>query len=307
MATQAHCAYCFESLVASLEKRPSLTLAQVEHLWAKYNSEPTTTSELEDETEAEQAEQAEQAALASASASVSASADGSYKPAAISRILASPPSSASSSSLQSASSTPSGPSSETPSSLTSQSSSSTNLTDKEAEEEEEEEHPLFVTWNTISRSGDKRLRGCIGTFEAQPLTKGLSDYALTAAFDDTRFSPITTRELPTLECAVTLLTDFEPVDDAMDWEIGKHGLRISFHEKGRRYGSTYLPDVASEQGWTKEEALVSLMRKAGWNGKKADWNKVSLRIVRYQGKKVGLGWGEWRSWRDWVDEEMADV
>ncbi|OAG24436.1 hypothetical protein CC77DRAFT_927921 [Alternaria alternata] len=234
MATQAHCAYCFESLVASLEKRPSLTLAQVEHLWAKYNSEPTTTSELEDETEAEQAEQA---ALASASAS----------------------------------------------------------------------HPLFVTWNTISRSGDKRLRGCIGTFEAQPLTKGLSDYALTAAFDDTRFSPITTRELPTLECAVTLLTDFEPVDDAMDWEIGKHGLRISFHEKGRRYGSTYLPDVASEQGWTKEEALVSLMRKAGWNGKKADWNKVSLRVVRYQGKKVGLGWGEWRSWRDWVDEEMADV
>jgi hypothetical protein len=65
--------------------------------------------------------------------------------------------------------------------------------------------------------------------------------------------------------------------------------------------------VASEQGWTKEEALVSLMRKAGWSGKKADWSKVALRVVRYQGKKVGLGWGEWRSWRDWVDEEMADV
>jgi hypothetical protein len=49
------------------------------------------------------------------------------------------------------------------------------------------------------------------------------------------------------------------------------------------------------------------MRKAGWSGKKADWSKVALRVVRYQGKKVGLGWGEWRSWRDWVDEEMADV
>jgi uncharacterized protein (TIGR00296 family) len=293
MATQAHCAYCFESLVASLEKRPSLTLAQVEHLWAKYNSEPTTTSELEDETEAEQAEQAAQA-------------DGSHRPPAISRILASPPSSASSSSLQSANSTPSGPNSETPSSLTSQSSSSTNLVDGEREGETEE-HPLFVTWNTVSRSGDKRLRGCIGTFEAQPLTTGISSYALTAAFDDTRFSPISSRELPTLECAVTLLTNFEPVDDAMDWEIGTHGLRISFTEKGRRYGSTYLPDVASEQGWTKEEALVSLMRKAGWGGKKADWKKVALRVVRYQGKKVALGWGEWRSWRDWVDEEIADV
>jgi len=292
MATQAHCAFCFETLVASLEKRPALTLAQVEHLWAKYNTEPTTTSELEDETEAEEADQA------------AAQVDGPHKTPAISRILASPPSSASSSSRQSANSTPSGLSSETPSSITSQSSSTTNLVDKE---EEAEEHPLFVTWNTVSGSGEKRLRGCIGTFSAQPLTTGLSSYALTAAFDDTRFSPISTRELPTLSCAVTLLTDFEPVDDVMDWEIGTHGLRISFQEKGRRYGSTYLPDVASEQGWTKEEALVSLMRKAGWSGKKSDWNKVALKVTRYQGKKVALSWGEWRSWRDWVDEEIADV
>jgi len=309
MATQAHCAYCFESLVASLEKRPALSLAQVQTLWAKYTSDPTTTSELEDETEQEAADALARATTADASC---------YKPAAVSRILGSPPSSTSSSSPQSASSTPSGGASETPSSLTSQ--SSTNLTssssggesdtkeDEDEEDEDEEEHPLFVTWNTVSsKSGDKRLRGCIGTFEAQPLPTGLSSYALTSAFDDTRFTPITARELPSLEVAVTLLTDFESVDDAMDWHVGTHGLRISFTDKGRRYGSTYLPDVALEQGWSKEEALVSLMRKAGWGGKKADWKKVGVKVVRYQGKKVALGWGEWRSWRDWVDEEMADV
>jgi hypothetical protein len=48
------------------------------------------------------------------------------------------------------------------------------------------------------------------------------------------------------------------------------------------------------------------MRKAGWGGKKADWNKVDLRVVRYQGRKVSLGYAEWRAWRDWVDEEMDD-
>ena len=127
-----------------------------------------------------------------------------------------------------------------------------------------------------------------------------------SAFDDTRFSPITARELATLEVAVTLLTDFEPASSPLDWTIGTHGLRISFTYHGRRYGSTYLPDVAREQEWTKEEALVSLMRKAGWSGRKDDWKKVELSVVRYQGKKVALGHGEWREWRHWVEEEMAD-
>lgn len=85
-----------------------------------------------------------------------------------------------------------------------------------------------------------------------------------------------------------------------------HGLRISFTYHGRRCGATYLPDVAREQGWTKEETLVSLMRKAGWSGKKDDWHKVELKVVRYQGKKAALDYEEWRAWREWVDEEVAE-
>lgn len=87
----------------------------------------------------------------------------------------------------------------------------------------------------------------------------------------------------------------------MDWEIGTHGLRISFTYHGRRHGSTYLPDVAKEQGWTKEETMVSLMRKAGWSGRKEDWRKVELSVIRYQGKQVRLEYREWKEWRDWVE------
>lgn len=171
------------------------------------------------------------------------------------------------------------------------------------------ESPLFVTWNVIDDEDDDgddddqgvSLRGCIGTFEAQPLSSGLPSYALTSALQDTRFHPIRRDELPSLQVAVTLLTDFEPANDAMDWELGKHGLRISFVYRGRRYGATYLPDVAPEQGWTKEETVVSLMRKAGWEGNKARWREVELRVVRYQGKKEKLGYAEYKAWRDWVD------
>lgn len=40
--------------------------------------------------------------------------------------------------------------------------------------------PLFVTWNVIDSHGKRSLRGCIGTFEDQPMDVGLSEYALIA-------------------------------------------------------------------------------------------------------------------------------
>ncbi|KAF2758123.1 hypothetical protein EJ05DRAFT_476383 [Pseudovirgaria hyperparasitica] len=270
MATEAHCAYCFESLLASLEKRPALSLNEVESLWAKFKGSDTGDN------------------LAEASDEL--------RSPAMNRLLAPSPASTSSSSVSSTSaSTPLSTEESSKSSSRSSLSSSIKKT-------EHEEFPLFVTWNTISRSGHKNLRGCIGTFEAQALDDGLRSYALTSAFEDTRFNPISLREAPSLECGVTLLTDFLPASDPMAWEIGKHGLRISFTYNGRRYGSTYLPDVAREQGWTKEETLVSLMRKAGWNGRKDEWRKVSdLNVVTYQGDRVVLGYSAWQEWRDWVD------
>lgn len=103
---------------------------------------------------------------------------------------------------------------------------------------------------------------------------------------------------------MTLLTDFENAPGPMAWELGKHGLRISFTWHGRRYGATYLPDVPKEQGWTKEETVISLMKKAGWNGKRSEWRAVGdLQVVRYQGYRYSMEYSTWREWRTWVDEQ----
>ncbi|KAF1351935.1 AMMECR1 domain-containing protein [Delphinella strobiligena] len=273
MATKAHCAFCFETLAASFERRQALSLAQVEQLWDEcYND-----NGQDDGDEASSP---------------------SVQPAAISRLLSRATSTNSSSSTltSTTSSTQTGKS--TP--ATSQSSSRSSLVSTSGEK-----RPLFITWNTISPSGNKSLRGCIGTFEPQLLEDGLSSYAMTSAFDDHRFSPIPKELMPRLQCAVTLLINFSsPTKDPMDWTIGTHGIRISFTYHGRRLGATYLPDVALEQGWTKEEAIVSLMRKAGWSGKKEEWRKVlGLELVRYEGKKVSLDYKEWKEWRDWVNKK----
>ncbi|KAL2163423.1 hypothetical protein VTH06DRAFT_5480 [Thermothelomyces fergusii] len=285
MATAEHCLYCFETLAAHLEGRKPMTLSEVQKSWADY-VRSTAAADVPPKRLPALRRVTEDLSSSSSSSSSSAS-----------------PSSASSASNSTLSLGPSTP--ETPAS-----SDSALAGDGEAETGTAPitESPLFVTWNTVSSQpgGGHSLRGCIGTFEPLELEEGLSSYALISALQDTRFHPIRARELPSLEVAVTLLTDFEDAADPMDWELGTHGLRISFHHHGRRYGATYLPDVAVEQGWTKEQTLVSLMRKAGWVGQKDRWSEIPLKVVRYQGKKESLGYAEFKKWRDWVGEGKAN-
>ncbi|KAI9147775.1 hypothetical protein HJFPF1_12806 [Paramyrothecium foliicola] len=260
MATTEHCILCFEALDASLSKRKPMSLEDLQASWATF-SRTSASSAPRDPTLRRVAADAD-------------SSSGTSSPSSSTQAASTPATSTSSLPLNNSA----GPA---PASA-----------------------PLFVTWNTVQGDDgdddDTSLRGCIGTFEPQPLSVGLPEYALISALHDTRFSPVTRAELPTLQAAVTLLTDFEPVDDPYDWDVGVHGIRLSFYDRGRRYGATYLPDVAAEQGWTKDEALFSLVRKAGWVGSRSRWKDLELKVTRYQGKKIAANYPQFKKWRDWV-------
>ncbi|CAG8667916.1 22267_t:CDS:2 [Dentiscutata erythropus] len=158
---------------------------------------------------------------------------------------------------------------------------------------ENEQYPLFVTWNSVHQ-GQARLRGCIGNFDALPLHTGLKEYAITSAIHDKRFSPITARELSHLTCGVSLLTNFEDAEDYLDWEIGVHGIWIEFvDDYNRRRTATYLPEVAEEQGWTKEETIDSLLRKSGYNGRITDRIRNRVALTRYQSAKFVITYDEY--------------
>ncbi|KAK3347909.1 AMMECR1 domain-containing protein [Neurospora tetraspora] len=291
MATVEHCLCCFEALVAYHERRKPMSLSEIEKSWAEYiNTIDDDDDDDDDDKEAPVSSKAPQIPALRRLAAATLPSSSTSSSTSLATSISTSSTSSSNTTLQSGISTP----------ATSIASSASPAPPTPVYES-----PLFVTWNVVVQDSDDdddvSLRGCIGTFEAQPLSSGLPSYALTSALQDTRFHPIGRAELPTLQVAVTLLTDFEPAADAMDWELGKHGLRISFVYRGRRYGATYLPDVAPEQGWTKEETVVSLMRKAGWEGNKSRWREVELRVVRYQGKKEKLGFEEYIAWRDWVD------
>ena len=70
-------------------------------------------------------------------------------------------------------------------------------------------------------------------------------------------------EVPALTVHVSLLVNVQEQKDIYDWEVGKHGIII----KAGQYSGTFLPEVAKEQEWNKEETLKYLVRKAGYHGK----------------------------------------
>ncbi|GFZ11241.1 AMMECR1 family [Actinidia rufa] len=160
---------------------------------------------------------------------------------------------------------------------------------------DEGEHPLFVTWKKVVNGGEPRLRGCIGTLEARALINGFRDYALTSALRDRRFPPIQAKELPSLECTVSILTDYETALHYLDWEIGQHGIIIEFTDPdyNTRRNATYLPEVAAHEGWTKTETIDSLMRKAGYNGTITESLRKRVRLTRYQSTLFTMHYSEY--------------
>lgn len=111
----------------------------------------------------------------------------------------------------------------------------------------------------VSLHLDGDLRGCIGTLTAEhPLWEAVAEMAVAAATGDPRFPSLTTRELPRTDLEISVLTPFVPIAvDAI--VVGTHGLYLA---KGPRRG-VLLPQVATQYGWSRDEYLAQLCRKAG--------------------------------------------
>ncbi len=111
---------------------------------------------------------------------------------------------------------------------------------------------------TLKEKGD--LRGCIGHMaQDTPLALTVARTALDSAFKDSRFRPLRADELGDIKVEISALTPMEPVSGPGAIAVGRDGVLI---EKGGRQ-AVFLPQVAPEQGWDREEMLAHLCLKAG--------------------------------------------
>ena len=131
----------------------------------------------------------------------------------------------------------------------------------------------------VSLHKQGRLRGCIGHFgEDVPLYEIVAEMARAAAFEDPRFLPVTRDELDELDIEISVLTPMRRIQSLDEFQLHRHGIYI---RKGYRSG-TFLPQVADEVNWTKEEFVGHCSQD-----------------------KAGLGWDGWRDAELYVYEAIV--
>ncbi len=104
--------------------------------------------------------------------------------------------------------------------------------------------------------GSSRINHCISV---------VRDMTISASTKDYRFKPVIPSELEEIELEISVLTPMVRIQDPSEILLGLHGIYI---KKGHNSG-TFLPQVATQTGWTLEEFLGHCSRdkaQIGWNG-----------------------------------------
>jgi AmmeMemoRadiSam system protein A len=127
------------------------------------------------------------------------------------------------------------------------------------------------------------LRGCIGYSQGyHPLNESIFKAARAAAFEDSRFDPVSKDEFKnvTIELSVLTTPKLITVKGYSDYitkiDIGSDGLILEY---GPNSG-LLLPQVPGEQGWDVKEYLENLCYKAGIS--KYDWKEPGIKISKFQ-------------------------
>jgi AmmeMemoRadiSam system protein A len=103
------------------------------------------------------------------------------------------------------------------------------------------------------------LRGCVGyVLPVKPLYVTVPETARSAAFDDSRFSPVTLDEARELQVSLSVLSQPQTIQPEQI-EIGRHGLLITLGP----YRGLLLSQVPVEHEWDRTTFLEQTCRKAG--------------------------------------------
>lgn len=106
----------------------------------------------------------------------------------------------------------------------------------------------------VTLKNGEELRGCLGNFVSdKPLIELVYDMAMASATQDPRFfqDPITPKELEELDIEISVLSPLKKTNDPLSLRLGIDGIYI---KQGYASGC-FLPQVATETGWSKTQFL----------------------------------------------------
>lgn len=127
---------------------------------------------------------------------------------------------------------------------------------------------------TLHKEGE--LRGCIGHLVGiRPLYVTIREMAAASAFEDPRFPPLRQEELALIDIEISVLSPMKKIKTIDEIETGRHGIYI----RNRLRSGTFLPQVAAEQGWSREEFVGCCCLKAGLD--KNSWKEQETEMFIY--------------------------
>jgi AmmeMemoRadiSam system protein A len=101
-----------------------------------------------------------------------------------------------------------------------------------------------------------KLRGCVGRLDAsQPLWNCVHHSAL-GVLEDPRFDddPVRLADLPKLEIEISVLSPMRQARSVTDFDLETEGIYLTHQNRS----GCFLPQVARETGWNREQLLSRL-------------------------------------------------
>jgi AmmeMemoRadiSam system protein A len=129
-----------------------------------------------------------------------------------------------------------------------------------------------------------RLRGCVGRLQSpDPLLKNIYESAVSVLGDQRfRTNPVTLQELTILDLELSILSPLQPAANPLDFDPLIHGIYLMF--QGR--AGTFLPQVARQTGWTREQLLARLCsEKMGLPA--TSWQDPQAKLLTYEAAIIG--------------------
>ena len=137
---------------------------------------------------------------------------------------------------------------------------------------------------SLHERGTHRLRGCVGRLDPQlPLWRAVKETAADV-LRDPRFTttPVTPDDIPALEIEVSILSPPHLADSPLDFDLVAEGIYLIF---GGRSGF-FLPQVARETGWTKEQ-LLSRLCVEKLNAPADAWQRPEAKLFTFRVEVIG--------------------
>ncbi len=138
---------------------------------------------------------------------------------------------------------------------------------------------------TLHAAETHRLRGCVGRLDTdQPLIKAVRNVS-GGVLRDPRFldDPVRGDELNELELEITIVFPLEPTENCLDFEPQTDGIYLTVNDRA----GCFLPQVAQETGWTREQLLARLCTEKLGLPANAWQQHPAARLMKFKTMLVG--------------------